>query len=107
MSKKPQQTVLTVEYFHNEIIPVLEAMMNKNKEEIKSELIVEIKTEVKDELSSELREYHNDVISFKEEVMSEIKDFREEISVSNHQKERNEKRLDRIEDVLHLPQIDF
>jgi len=87
MSKK-KQTPLTVEYFHEEIIPTLEVMMKDQEKRIKQEIrgdiqkmkketVFEIKKEVKDGLSSELETYHNDVIEFKEEVMGEIKDFRE------------------------------
>lgn len=92
---KKKETPLTVEYFHEEIIPTFELMLKNQKKEIK------------EEISEEIQGLKNDVISLKEEVMGEIKDFREEMTVGMHQNERNTRRLDRVEKVLDLEPLEF
>ena len=72
------QTPLTLEVFEEAILPRLEEMMDER-------------------LEAKLKPFRDDVLGFKVEVMGEIKDLREEVTVALHQYKRTNKRVDGLE----------
>jgi len=53
-------------------------------------------------LEEKIQKYRVEVIGFKEEVMGEIKNLREEVTVTLHQYERTNKRVDKIAKHLNI-----
>lgn len=81
---RAQQTPLTVEVFFEEVMPRIEEV-----------------------LEEKVDKYRNDVLDYKVETVGEIKALREEVIVVNHQYERSDKRLTRVEKKLKLAPLDF
>ena len=66
--------------------------------------------EILDEKLDEKLKYlptKDDFFTRMDKLSKEIKDFREEMTTQKHQVHRNTKRLDRVEDHLHLPPLDL
>ncbi len=56
---------------------------------------------------NEVKKYREEVVDFKVEVLGEIKGLRDEVTIVNHQYERTDKRVTRVEKKLKLAPIDF
>jgi len=51
-------------------------------------------------LDEKIEKYRVEVLGFKEEVLGEIKNLRDEVLVVNHQYDRTNKRVDKLEKLL-------
>lgn len=79
MAKKKTSTPITMEMFEEALLPRIEEI-----------------------LEEKIQKYRVEVIGFKEEVLGEIKDLREEVTVTVHQYERTNKRVDKISKHLNI-----
>jgi len=79
MKSKGKSTPVTMEMFEVALLPRIEEILNEN-----------------------LQKYKIEVLGFKEEVLGEIKDLREEVQVTLHQYERTNRRVDKIAKKLNL-----
>lgn len=77
---KRKSTPLTFEMFEEAILPRIEEI-----------------------LSEKIKNYRIEVLGFKEEVLGEIRDLRDEVTVASRLYERVDKRVDRIEKLLKNP----
>ena len=55
---------------------------------------------IEEGLDEKIEKYRVEVLGFKEEVLGEIKNLRDEVSVVNHQYDRTNKRMNKIEKML-------
>lgn len=90
MVSKNKGTPLTMEMFEEALLPRIE------------EIFVEKMEEHKVEVDRTIKGYRNEVVDFKVEVLGEIKNLREEVTVVNHQYERTNKRVDKISKHLNI-----
>jgi len=86
MSTKNSGTPLTLEMFEEALLPRIE----------------EIVDEKVGKLSSEVKNYRGEIIEFKEAVIGEVKDLRDEVAVALHQYDRTNKRVDKIAQHLNF-----
>lgn len=79
-------TPLTFEMFEEALLPRIEEIMDEKIEKYRVEVLG----------------FKEEVLGFKVEVLGEIKKLREEVSVVNHQYQRTNQRVDKIEKLLPL-----
>ena len=80
--------------------------MSKTKTPLTFEMFEEaLLPRIEEILDEKIEKYRVEVLGFKEEVLGEIKNLRDEVLVVNHQYDRTNKRVDKLEKLLTPTQV--
>lgn len=100
-----QTTPLAIKDFNVTVLPQLKKIFSNLIDQKLNFFPVDINGKVKSMLEESETRVRNDVLTFKDEIITEVKHLREEISSALYKYDQSNKRISRIEKHLHLSPI--